>query len=89
MDGTLEILTPSLEDMGLAANLAMVGRGKVHLNKGGKGSTVWLPLRFGPRHKASTFILEGSAATCGLRFKDADKELQIMHLTMTGEESQR
>ena len=86
LEGTLFLLQPSLEDMGLAANLAVVGRGKVREGKWGKNNdaTLGLSLRVGPRGKASTFILEGSAASGGLRFKDADPNLQLLLLDAAG-----
>jgi hypothetical protein len=80
LEGTLHLLQPSLEDMGMAADLAVVGRGKVSENN----SWLHLPVRVGPRTKASTFILEGSAASGGLRFKDADPDLQLLVLDAHG-----
>ncbi len=79
LEGTLLILTPDLTDMGLAPNpLALVGRGKVH--EDAKKHTRSLSLRPGPVRKASTFIMEGTAASCGLRYKDGDPALQRMTL---------
>ena len=84
LEGTLHILSPSLEDMGMSTDLAVVGRGKVREGKLGKDDTLGLSLRVGPHHKASTFILEGSSVFCGLRFKDADPNLQLLLLTSNG-----
>ena len=84
LEGTLHLLTPSLADMGLAADVAVVGRGKVHAGKYNNDATLGLPLRVGPHHKASTFILEGTAGSAGLRYKDADPNLQLLLLDAAG-----
>ena len=82
LEGTLHVLSPSLEDLGLSANLAVVGRGKVRQDN--EDNFIALALHVGPHNKASTFILEGSAASGGLRFKDDDPNLQLLLLDSAG-----